>query len=312
MTAVAVAPRKLVGTVRHADRALAGLTAAAVVVILVMLAIVLGDVIIGGARTLSWQFVSQVPTEGMTKGGVFPAIFGTVALTLLMTLVAVPAGVATAIYLTEYASAKSPLARLVRVCVANLAGVPSIVFGLFGLGFFISTVGRAIDKVAYGGQGVYGRPCLLWASLTLAILTLPVVVVTTEEAILSVPRELREASLAVGATRLQTIMRVVLPEALGGILTGTILAVSRGAGEVAPILFTGVAYYLPSLPTHLNDQFMSLGYHVYVLATQSPDVDKTKPLLYGTALVLLSLTFRLNLLAIWIRSRTRGQSRAAR
>jgi phosphate transport system permease protein len=312
MTAVAVAPRKLVGTVRHADRALAGLTAVAVVIILVMLAIVLGDVIIGGARTLSWQFVSEVPTEGMTKGGVFPAIFGTVALTLLMTLVAVPAGVATAIYLTEYASAKSPLARLVRVCVANLAGVPSIVFGLFGLGFFISTVGRAIDKVAYGGQGVYGRPCLLWASLTLAILTLPVVVVTTEEAILSVPRELREASLAVGATRLQTIVRVVLPEALGGILTGTILAVSRGAGEVAPILFTGVAYYLPSLPTHLNDQFMSLGYHVYVLATQSPDVDKTKPLLYGTALVLLSLTFLLNLIAIWIRSRTRGQSRAAR
>jgi phosphate transport system permease protein len=248
----------------------------------------------------------------MTEGGVFPAIFGTVALTLLMTLVAVPAGVATAIYLTEYASAKSPVARLVRVCVANLAGVPSIVFGLFGLGFFISTVGRAIDQVAYGGQGVYGRPCLLWASLTLAILTLPVVVVTTEEAILSVPRELREASLAVGATRLQTIVRVVLPEALGGILTGTILAVSRGAGEVAPILFTGVAYYLPSLPTHLNDQFMSLGYHVYVLATQSPDVDKTKPLLYGTALVLLSLTFLLNLLAIWIRSRSRGQSRAAR
>jgi len=312
MTVVALAPRKLVGAVRQADRALAGLTAAAVVIILVMLAIVLGDVVIGGIRTLSWQFVSEVPTEGMTKGGVFPAIFGTVALTLLMTLVAVPAGVATAIYLTEYASAKSPLARLVRVCVANLAGVPSIVFGLFGLGFFISTVGRTIDNLVYGGQGVYGRPCLLWASLTLAILTLPVVVVTTEEAILAVPRELREASLAVGATRLQTIMRVVLPEALGGILTGTILAVSRGAGEVAPILFTGVAYYLPSLPTHLNDQFMSLGYHVYVLATQSPDVDKTKPLLYGTALVLLSLTFLLNLIAIWIRSRTRGKSRAAR
>jgi phosphate transport system permease protein len=308
----AVSSRRLVGTVRHGDRALAGLTAAAVVVILVMLAIVLGDVVIGGVRTLSWQFVSEAPRAGMTQGGVFPAIFGTVALTLLMTLVAVPAGVATAIYLTEYASAKSPLARLVRVCVANLAGVPSIVFGLFGLGFFISTVGRLIDNVAYGGQGVYGRPCLLWASLTLAILTLPVVVVTTEEAILAVPRELREASLAVGATRLQTILRVVLPEALGGILTGTILAVSRGAGEVAPILFTGVAYYLPSLPTHLNDQFMSLGYHVYVLATQSPDVDRTKPLLYGTALVLLSLTFLLNLLAIWIRSRSRGQSRAAR
>lgn len=311
MTAVAT-QRKLTGAVRHGDRALVVATGAAVVIILVMLVVVLGDVVIGGVRTLSWQFVSEAPREGMTKGGVFPAIFGTVALTLLMTLVAVPAGVATAIYLTEYASAKSTLARLVRVCVANLAGVPSIVFGLFGLGFFISTVGRAIDKVAYGGQGVYGRPCLLWASLTLAILTLPVVVVTTEEAILAVPRELREASLAVGATRLQTITYVVLPEALGGILTGTILAVSRGAGEVAPILFTGVAYYLPSLPTHLNDQFMSLGYHVYVLATQSPDVDKTKPLLYGTALVLLSLTFLLNLLAIWIRSSNRARSRAAR
>jgi phosphate transport system permease protein len=246
----------------------------------------------------------------MTAGGVFPAIFGTVALTLLMTLAAVPAGVATAIFLTEYASMQSRLARIVRVCVANLAGVPSIVFGLFGLGFFISTIGRGIDRFAYGGQSVYGRPCLLWASLTLAILTLPVVVVATEEAILAVPRELREASLAVGATRLQTILRVVLPEALGGIMTGTILAVSRGAGEVAPILFTGVAYYLPYLPSHFNDQFMNLGYHVYVLATQSPDVDRTKPLLYGTALVLLLLTFLLNLVAIWIRSRTRKRSRA--
>jgi phosphate transport system permease protein len=228
-----------------------------------------------------------------------------------MTVAAVPAGVATAIYLTEFASPKSLVARLIRVCVANLAGVPSIVFGLFGLGFFISTVGRGIDSVAFGGQSVYGKPCLLWSSLTLAILTLPVVVVATEEAILSVPRELREASLALGATRMQTIARVVLPEALGGILTGTILAVSRGAGEVAPILFTGVAYYLPYLPTHLNDPFMSLGYHVYVLATQSPDVDKTKPLLYGTALVLLVLTFLLNMVAISIRSRTRKRSRAA-
>jgi phosphate transport system permease protein len=185
------------------------------------------------------------------------------------------------------------------------------VFGLFGLGFFISTVGRGVDDAAFGGESVFGRPCLLWSSLTLAILTLPVVVVATEEAILSVPRELREASFAVGATRLQTIMYVVLPEALGGILTGTILAVSRGAGEVAPILFTGVAYYLPHFPTHLNDQFMNLGYHVYVLATQSPDVGRTKPLLYGTALVLLMLTFLLNFVAVWIRSRSRRRSRAA-
>jgi phosphate transport system permease protein len=308
---VAAVERRLVGAVRHGDLALAVLTAAAVVAILAMLVIVMGDVVVGGAKTLSWEFISQAPREGMTAGGVFPAIFGTVALTLLMTVAAVPAGVATAIYLTEYSSAQSPLARLVRVCVANLAGVPSIVFGLFGLGFFISTVGRAIDRALYGGQGVYGRPCLLWSSLTLAILTLPVVVVSTEEAILAVPRELREASYAVGATRLQTIFRVVLPEALGGILTGTILAVSRGAGEVAPILFTGVAYYLPYLPSHLNDQFMNLGYHVYVLATQSPDVDRTKPQLYGTALVLLLLTFMLNLVAIAIRTRSRRLAAAA-
>ncbi len=308
---VTTAGARLVGRPRYGDRALAVATGAAVVTILSMLVVVLFDVVRGGATKLSWEFLTTSPREGMTAGGVLPAIVGTVSLTLLMTIAAVPAGVATAIYLTEYASRRSRLARLVRVCVANLAGVPSIVFGLFGLGFFISTVGRAIDRVAYDGEAVYGRPCLLWSSLTLAILTLPVVVVSTEEAILSVPRELREASLAVGATRLQTITYVVLPEALGGILTGTILAVSRGAGEVAPILFTGVAYYLPYLPTHLNDQFMNLGYHVYVLATQSPDVDRTKPLLYGTALVLLMLTLLLNLIAIAIRARSRRRSRAA-
>ncbi len=307
----AAPPRRLVGTVRHGDRALQTVTLGSVVLILAMLVVLLGDVALGGARTLTWEFLTAAPRDGMTAGGVFPAIFGTVALTLLMTLAAVPAGVATAIYLTEFASTESRLARLIRVSVSNLAGVPSIVFGLFGLGFFIATVGKAIDGVAFGGQPTYGKPCLLWSSLTLAILTLPVVVVATEEAILAVPRELRDGSLALGATRMQTILRVVLPEAMGGILTGTILAVSRGAGEVAPILFTGVAYYLPYLPSHLNDPFMSLGYHVYVLATQSPDVDRTKPLLYGTALVLLILTFLLNLAAIWIRSRTRRHSRAA-
>jgi phosphate transport system permease protein len=307
----AIATNKLAGRPRFGDRALAIATGAAVAIILAMLVIVLFDVVRGGVGKLSWEFLTESPREGMTAGGVLPAIVGTVSLTLLMTVAAVPAGVATAIYLTEYASRRSLLARLVRVCVANLAGVPSIVFGLFGLGFFISTVGRTIDDVAYGGESVFGRPCLLWSSLTLAILTLPVVVVATEEAILAVPRELREASLAVGATRLQTITHVVLPEALGGILTGTILAVSRGAGEVAPILFTGVAYYLPHLPTHVNDQFMNLGYHVYVLATQSPDVDRTKPLLYGTALVLLMLTLLLNLIAIGIRARRRRHGRAA-
>jgi phosphate transport system permease protein len=262
-------------------------------------------------HVLSWTFISQAPEQGMTKGGIFPAIFGTAALTLLMTVAAVPAGVATAVYLTEYASQGSRLARLVRVCIANLAGVPSIVFGLFGLGFFISTLGGAIDRAAYGGHPTYGKPCLLWASMTLAILTLPVVVVATEEALRAVPREIRDASLALGATKLQTIVKVILPEASGGILTGSILTVSRGAGEVAPILFTGAAYYLPYLPTHLNDPFMNLGYHVYVLATQSPDVEKTKPLLYGTVLVLLGLTFLLNFFAVILRARTRRRLRPA-
>lgn len=293
------------------DKTLTIVTGAAVVVILTMLVVILGDVIIGGARVLSWEFVSAPPKNGMTAGGIFPAIFGTAALTLLMTVAAVPAGVATAVYLTEYAPSRSRLARLVRVCIANLAGVPSIVFGLFGLGFFISTIGGAIDGAAFDGRPTYGKPCLLWASLTLAVLTLPVVVVATEEALRAVPRELRDASLAVGATKLQTILKVILPEAFGGILTGSILAVSRGAGEVAPILFTGAAYYLPYLPTHLNDPFMNLGYHVYVLATQSPDVEKTKPLLYGTVLVLLMLTFLLNLLAVLLRARTQRKLRPA-
>ncbi len=307
------ATRKLDGRARShaADRVLFTLTALACVTILAMLVVVVGDVVIGGAKTISWEFVSAAPTDGMTKGGIFPAIFGTVALTLLMTIAAVPGGVATAVYLVEYAPPSSRLARWIRVCIANLAGVPSIVFGLFGLGFFIATIGHGIDVAAYGGRAVYGQPCLIWAALTLAILTLPVVVVSTEEALRAVPRELRDASLALGATKFQTVTRIVLPEALGGVLTGSILAVSRGAGEVAPILFTGAAYFLPYLPTKLNDQFMNLGYHVYVLATQSPDVDKTKPLLYGTVFVLLSLTFLLNLVAVLIRARTRRRARAA-
>jgi phosphate transport system permease protein len=276
-----------------------------------MLAIILFDVLAGGVRILGWEFITAAPREGMTKGGIFPAIFGTAALTLLMTMAAVPAGVATAIYLAEYAPPRSVLARAVRVCIANLAGVPSIVFGLFGLGFFVSAVGRGVDGALFAGQSTYGKPSLVWAALTLAVLTLPVVVVATEEALRAVPRDVRDASLALGATKLQTILRVVLPEALGGILTGSILAVSRGAGEVAPILFTGAAYFLPYLPTHLNDPFMSLGYHIYILATQSPDIDRTKPLLYGTALVLLALTFLLNLVAVAIRARTRKRLRAS-
>jgi phosphate transport system permease protein len=295
---------------RAADRVLLVLTITATGIILLMLAVVVLNVVLGGVGVLSWEFISAYPRKGMTEGGIFPAIVGTVFLTLLMTVAAVPAGVATAVYLTEYASSRSLVARLVRICIANLAGVPSIVFGLFGLGFFVSTVGKGIDTVAFGGRVTYGQPALVWASLTLAILTLPVVVVATEEALRAVPRELRDGSLALGATKFQTIVRIILPEASSGILTGGILAVSRAAGEVAPIMFTGAAYFLRDLPTHLNDQFMNLGYHVYVLATQSPDVDRTKPLLYGTVFVLLALTFVLNLVAISLRARTRRRLRA--
>jgi phosphate transport system permease protein len=304
--AAATAPSQaLTRQPRVSDGVLVTVTALATVIILAMLAIIVMDVILGGSKVVSWSFLTEAPRNGMTAGGIFPAIIGTVALTLTMTVAAVPAGVATAVYLTEYASPSSYIARTIRICIANLAGVPSIVFGLFGLGFFIATIGRGIDAAFYGGQLTYGKPALIWASLTLAILTLPVVVVATEEALRAVPRELRDASLALGATRFQTILRVVLPHALGGIMTGAILAVARGSGEVAPIMFTGVAYFLPYLPKYPNDQFMNLGYHVYVLATQSPDVDRTKPLLYGTVLVLLGLTFLLNLAAIVVRAKMR-------
>lgn len=280
-------------------------TGLATLVVLVILVIIVGDVVRNGARGLTLTFLTQAPKDGMTAGGIFPAIFGTVALVLLMTLAALPAGVATAIYLREYARPTALGTRIVRVAVNNLAGVPSIVFGLFGLGFFVQFVGGGMDRFFYGGDKVFGQPALVWAALTMAVLTLPVVIVATEEALSNVSPEVRLASAALGATKFQTITRVVLPQAIPGILTGAILAVSRGAGEVAPILFTGAAYFLPTLPHSLHDQFMQLGYHVYVLATQSPDVDATKPLLYSTVLVLLILTFALNASAIVVRSRMR-------
>ena len=290
---------------RLGDAALATASGAAILLVLISLVVILGDIVLHGAPRLSARFFFTAPEQGMTEGGIFPALFGTVAMVLLMTLAVVPVGVATAIYLGEYAPAQSPLTRVVRIAVNNLAGVPSIVFGLFGLGFFVQFVGVGLDKVFSGGHRVWGQPALLWAALTMAVLTLPVVIVATEEALRAVPRELREASLAVGATKFQTVIYVVVPQAVPGILTGTILAVSRGAGEVAPILFTGVAYFLPRLPANLHQQFMHLGNHIYVLSTQSPDVDATKPLLYATVLVLLILTFVLNLSAVVVRARMR-------
>jgi len=298
-------------TRRAVGAGLTVLTGLAAGLIVLMLGFILWDVVAGGWTRFSIEFLTTAPSEGMTAGGIFPAIYGTAVLTLLMTLAVMPVGVLTAVYLHEYAPKDSRLAGLIRLAVQNLAGVPSIVFGLFGLGFFIQFVGRHVDR-AVSPEGVlhYGQPALIWAALTLAVLTLPVVIVSTEEALRAVPRDWRDASLALGATRSQTLARVILPSAVPGILTGAILAVARGAGEVAPILFTGVAYFLPDLPNSLSSQFMHLGYHVYVLATQSTDVEATKPLLYATVMVLLSLTFLLNLVAIVLRIRTRRAAAA--
>ena len=293
------------GAKRITDWLFITLSFLAVVVIVTMLGIVLGNITYHGWERLSWEFLSAAPTHGMTEGGVFPAIYGTVLLVLLMTLFVVPLGVCVAIYFSEYAKRTGRLYRWTRAAVDNLAGVPSIVFGLFGLGFFVQFVGSGVDRFFFGGQLTFRQPAVLWAALTMAVLTLPVVIVSVEEALRAVPQAYRDASYALGATRSQTIFRVVLPQALSGVLTGGILAVSRGAGEVAPILFVGAAYFLPHLPTKLNDQFMELGYHVFVLSTQSPDVEQTKPLLYATVFVLLALTFLLNLLAVAIRARLR-------
>jgi phosphate transport system permease protein len=290
---------------RSMDKVWIGLTALAAAIIVLMLAFIVGNIAVNGWAKLSWEFVSQAPRGGMTEGGVFPAIYGTTLLVLLMTIFVVPLGVCVAIYFSEYADRTGWLYRASRSAVDNLAGVPSIVFGLFGLGFFVKGVGAAMDKTMFANELTFGQPAILWAALTLAVLTLPVVIVSVEEALRAVPQSFRDASLALGATKSETTFRVVLPHALPGVLTGGILAVSRGAGEVAPILFVGAAYFLPHLPTKLNDQFMELGYHIFVLTTQSPDVEQTKPLLYATVFVLLALTFLLNLTAIAIRTRLR-------
>ena len=283
-----------------------GLSGLAMLLILAILAVIIGNIVLNGHQILSWEFFSATPKEGMTEGGIFPAIFGTVALVILMVIAVIPIGVMTAIYLHEYARPTSIFTKSIRFAISNLAGIPSIVFGLFGLGFFIYFIGTGVDRF-FGLEVVFGQPCLLWAAMTLALLNLPVVVVTAEEALRAVPKEIREGSLALGATKWQTIKKMILPQALPGILTGAILSISRGAGEVAPIMFTGAAYFLPYLPTKPTDQFMELGYHIYVMSTQSPDVEATKPYLYGTVLVLLILTLLLNFVAILIRYRIRTQ-----
>jgi phosphate transport system permease protein len=290
---------------RSSDRLLTIASALSTAIIALMVIVLLTALVVGGYPVLSPGFLFEGPRGGIGAGGVGPAIVGTLALTLLMTVVVLPVGVGTAIYLAEFANPRSPFSRTLRVGMANLAGVPSVVLGLFGLGFFVQTIGRALDRSLYRSEATWGQPGLLWAALTMAVLTLPTVVVTVEEALRAVPTSLREAGLALGATRFQTTFGLVVPRARGGIATALILAVSRGAGEVAPVLLTGAAYYVAELPTHPNDPFMHLGYHAYVLATQSADVDRSRPFLFGTVLVLLGLTFALNLTAWIVRARVR-------
>jgi phosphate transport system permease protein len=290
------------------DIIIKSLTGVCVLLIIFIIVAILSVIVIGGWQNLTWEFLTRFPEEGMTKGGIFPAIAGTALMTLIMTIAAVPFGTVTAIYLAEYASENSVFARTIRFAVKTLAVVPSIIFGLFGLGFFIKFVGSQLDNIFYDGALRWGQPNILWASLTMALLTLPVVIVSVEEAVRTIPPDMREASLALGATRWQTIKKVVLPGSYTGILTGTILAVSRGAGEVAPILFTGAAYYLAELPHSLSDQFMSLGYHIYIMSTQSTNVDDTLPIQFATTLILLLLTFSLSLVAVVLRYRIRKKA----
>jgi phosphate transport system permease protein len=291
-----------------------GLSGLAAYSIVAFLCIIMGNIIYRGLPNVSWRFVSTGVEAGMFnlgQSGVLPMIVGTAARVILMTVFVIPVGVITAIHITEYAHRGSLTIRFIRGAVNNLAGVPSVVFGLFGLGFFIGFVGKNIDALLQSGnaQPIWGKAALIWASCTLAVMTLPVVIVATEEALKAIPQGLREASLALGATKLQTIWKIVLPQALPGILTGGILAVSRAAGEVAPIIFTGAAYFMAGLPKSLSDQFMDLGYHIYILSTQSPNIEQTRPLLEATVLVLLLVTFALNIVAIVIRSRLRKQMR---
>lgn len=266
------------------------------------------------------EFLTENPRKASAEGGVFPAIVGTVVLTLAMTLFVTPLGVIAAIYLSEYAR-QGPLLRLMRICVNNLAGVPAIVFGVFGLAFFVFFIGEGIDqrffgdKLRYLQQPTYGTPGILWASLTLALLTLPVVIVTTEEALSCVPRGVRDAALACGASKWQTIRRVVLPASLPGILTGVILAMARGAGEVAPLMLLGAVELFPSLPVddvapfiHPERKFMHLGYHIYDLGMSSSNNESATPLVYATALLLMLVILVLNLAAIVLRNRLRSRN----
>lgn len=262
----------------------------------------------------AWEFVSDDPRESNTEGGIFPAIFGTVMMVFLMSFAVAPLGVLAALYLREYAK-QGPLVRMVRIAVNNLAGVPSIVFGVFGLGFFVYLVGGSIDRLFYPEAlptPTFGTGGILWGALTLALLTVPVVIVATEEGLAAVPRIVREGSLALGATKFETIRRVVVPAAAPGILTGMILAMARAAGEVAPLMIVGMVKLAPALPVdgnppfvHLERKFMHLGFHIFDTGFQSPNVEATTPLVFATALLLILVVTVMNLVAIVLRNHLR-------
>jgi len=266
-----------------------------------------------------WEFLSDEPREANTEGGIFPAIFGTVLMVILMAILVTPFGVVAAIYLREYAT-QGPVTRVIRIAVNNLAGVPSVVYGVFGLGFFVYFLGGNIDALFFPEAGpapTFGTPGILWSSLTLAILTLPVVIVATEEGLSRIPRAVREGSLALGATKAETLWRIVIPMASPALMTGLILAVARAAGEVAPLMLVGVVKLAPSMPLdgnfpflHLDRKFMHLGFHIYDVGFQSPNVEAARPLVYATALLLVLVIVILNLAAIHIRNRLRAKYQA--
>ncbi|WP_166432401.1 phosphate ABC transporter permease PstA [Pseudomonas sediminis] len=266
-----------------------------------------------------WEFVSDEPREANTEGGIFPAIFGTVLMVMLMAVIVTPFGVIAAVYLREYAH-QGALTRVIRIAVNNLAGVPSIVYGVFGLGFFVYVLGGSIDQLFFPESApapTFGTPGLMWASLTLAILTLPVVIVATEEGLARIPRAVREGSLALGATKAETLWKVVIPMASPAMMTGLILAVARAAGEVAPLMLVGVVKLAPTLPLngnypylHLDQKIMHLGFHIYDVGFQSPNVEAARPLVYATALLLVIVIALLNLTAVYIRNHLREKYKA--
>ncbi len=269
------------------DLIIFGLIRLATYFVVFIIAYILLDIIVNGIGAINWEFLTTFPRKGGSEGGIFPAIVGTLYLVLLTIAIALPLGMASAIYLNEYAK-QTRFTHIVRLAIITLAGVPSIVFGLFGLGIFVIFL-------KFGTS-------ILSGSLTLACMILPTIIVSSEEALKSVPMQFREASYALGATKWQTIRKNVLPYAIPGMLTGSILGIGRAAGETAPILFTAAAFFFPRLPGSVFDQVMALPYHLYVLATQHPGMDEVRPIQYGTALVLISLVLGINIIAIFLRS----------